>query len=114
MEMCYDGALVMPSNYAVMGEDEMTYVEGGASVKSDPKNPGRLIILLSNKETKKLADYSQPASYITAVVPKVGPYIAAFAGLSGWAIGKLNKGKGVKIVIDTSCPLFPYAYAQSR
>lgn len=29
MEMCYDGALVMPSNYAVMDEEEMTYVEGG-------------------------------------------------------------------------------------
>ena len=29
MEMCYDGALVMPSNYALMSEDEMTYVEGG-------------------------------------------------------------------------------------
>lgn len=29
MEMCYDGALVMPSRYAVMNEDEMTYVEGG-------------------------------------------------------------------------------------
>lgn len=29
MEMCYDGALVMPSNYAVMSEDEMMYVEGG-------------------------------------------------------------------------------------
>lgn len=29
MEMCYDGTLVMPSNYAVMSEDEMTYVEGG-------------------------------------------------------------------------------------
>ena len=30
MEMCYDGALVMPCSYAVMSEDEMTYVEGGA------------------------------------------------------------------------------------
>lgn len=29
MEMCYDGALVMPSRYAVMDNDEMTYVEGG-------------------------------------------------------------------------------------
>lgn len=29
MEMCYDGALVMPSRYAVMGNDEMTYLEGG-------------------------------------------------------------------------------------
>ena len=26
MEMCYDGALVMPSNYAVISEDEMMYV----------------------------------------------------------------------------------------
>ncbi len=30
MEMCYDGALVMPSNYVVMDEEEMTYVEGGS------------------------------------------------------------------------------------
>ncbi len=30
MEMCYDGALVMPKNYAVVNEEEMTYVEGGA------------------------------------------------------------------------------------
>lgn len=29
MEMCYDGALVLPSSYAVMDEEEMTYVEGG-------------------------------------------------------------------------------------
>ncbi len=32
MDMCYDGALVMPSNYAVMDEEEMTYVEGGANI----------------------------------------------------------------------------------
>ena len=29
MEMCYDGALVMPSSYVAMDEEEMTYVEGG-------------------------------------------------------------------------------------
>jgi len=32
MEMCYEGALVMPSSYAVMNEEEMTYVEGGGDV----------------------------------------------------------------------------------
>ena len=32
MEMCYDGALVMPSNYAVMSEDEMMYVDGGKKI----------------------------------------------------------------------------------
>ena len=30
MDMCYDGALVMPSSYARMKE-EMCYVEGGTS-----------------------------------------------------------------------------------
>lgn len=29
MEMCYDGALVLPSSYVVMNEEEMTYTEGG-------------------------------------------------------------------------------------
>jgi len=29
MEICYDGALVMPSSYALMSEEEMIYVEGG-------------------------------------------------------------------------------------
>ncbi|SEQ37943.1 hypothetical protein SAMN02910289_01890 [Lachnospiraceae bacterium RM5] len=29
MEMCYDGALVMPSNYVVMNDEEMCYLEGG-------------------------------------------------------------------------------------
>ena len=28
MEMCYSGALVMPSSYAMMDEEDMTYVEG--------------------------------------------------------------------------------------
>lgn len=31
MEMTYDGMLVMPSSYAVMDEEEMTYVEGGGT-----------------------------------------------------------------------------------
>jgi hypothetical protein len=31
MDMCYDGTLVMPSSYAMMEEDEMMYVDGGAS-----------------------------------------------------------------------------------
>lgn len=34
MELCYDGALVMPSSYAVMDEEEMMYVEGGIGVEA--------------------------------------------------------------------------------
>ena len=29
MEMCYNGSLVMPCNYAVINDNEMEYVEGG-------------------------------------------------------------------------------------
>lgn len=35
--MSYDGALVMPSNYALMSEDEMCYLEGGATYKASNK-----------------------------------------------------------------------------
>lgn len=31
MEMCYDGALVMPKSFAVVSNDEMTYVDGGTA-----------------------------------------------------------------------------------
>ena len=34
--MSYDGALVMPSNYAAMSEDEMTYTEGGKGLPYSP------------------------------------------------------------------------------
>ena len=30
MEMTYDGALVMPKSFAVVDEEEMTYVDGGS------------------------------------------------------------------------------------
>ena len=33
MEICYDGALVMPKNYAVVNEEEMTYVNGGWNIE---------------------------------------------------------------------------------
>ena len=32
MDMCYDGALVLPSSYAVMNEEEMTYMEGASCI----------------------------------------------------------------------------------
>lgn len=31
MEMCYNGSLVMPCNYAVINDNEMEYVQGGWS-----------------------------------------------------------------------------------
>ena len=33
MEMCYNSELVMPNNYVVINEEEMTYVDGGWDLK---------------------------------------------------------------------------------
>ncbi|MBQ6039878.1 MAG: hypothetical protein IJL32_03750 [Oscillospiraceae bacterium] len=35
MEMPYDGALVMPKNFATVDEEEMTYVDGGLSIQHE-------------------------------------------------------------------------------
>ena len=32
MRMCYEGAMVLPSSYVVMNEEEMTYTEGGGKL----------------------------------------------------------------------------------
>ena len=45
--MCYDGALVMPSSYAVMNEEEMTYVEGGWSGKTFARNLAGCLTIVS-------------------------------------------------------------------
>lgn len=38
MEICYDGSMVMPSNYAVINNDEMEYIEGGYYISVDSCN----------------------------------------------------------------------------
>lgn len=43
MEMCYNGNLVMPSNYVVVNADEMEYVEGGFSWSTLGKSLKNLI-----------------------------------------------------------------------
>jgi len=35
MELCYDGALVMPSQYVSVGTSEMEYIDGGALSTAD-------------------------------------------------------------------------------
>ena len=91
MEMCYDGALVMPSSYAVMNEEEMTYVEGGVrfayisnrAIKSviyacifDPI--GATLIGIGIKKAVGLL-----SAKFTAVCTKIG----ALGGVIGSAIG---------------------------
>ncbi len=51
MEMCYAGAIAMPSSYVVMNEEEMTYTEGGGiwgwlSDKLNPRKTSNLSIYI--------------------------------------------------------------------
>lgn len=77
MKMCYDGVLVMPTQFIKMSNDEMTYLEGGSTAS----------------EAKAIFDL------VVAV--------ASTAKTAGIKAGKLVKSKGYKynsavgIAVDT-------------
>ena len=75
MEMCYDGALVMPSSYAVMDAEEMTYVEGGVSWKTA-------------KQWGKYALYTVVTWFAGKVLDKL--FESAFAACAAWIKGALE------------------------
>ncbi len=77
MEMCYDGALVMPSSYAIMDEEEMTYVEGG----------GTLTVSYNIKVTKNLIKACASAGVGAAVGVIVGSITSKLHWILGVAIG---------------------------
>lgn len=104
MEMCYDGALVMPSNYTVMSEDEMTYVDGGlkASVKwwgikikfsgRDAEGLG-WALAAGSAGTWLAAELSSP-TVVGGVSFGVIAASLAFAAAAVGGINWLKKGKG--------------------
>ena len=81
--MCYDGTLVMPSSYAVMSEDEMTYVEGGALSKLD----------------KALIIGVCAASTVALTVALVYGQFALAAKIMGWTVKKVVKKAGAAVVV---------------
>ncbi len=104
MEMCYDGALVMPSNYAVMSEDEMMYVDGG--VKASVKLWG-VQIKFTGRDAEGLALALAAGSGATWLAAELGAptvvggigigAIAAMLTTAAAAVGGINwlkKGKG--------------------
>ena len=83
MELCYDGALVLPSSYAVMAEEEMSYVEGGALSKVDKA----LIIGIC------------AASAITLTVALVYGQLALAAKILRWSVKKVARKAGAAAVV---------------
>ena len=92
MEMCYDGALVMPSSYAVMDEEEMMYVEGG--MKASAKWWG-IRITLNSTETNYVSMGLNTATYIYSTALGIlngvaGALAGAIALVRGNLITKYN------------------------
>ena len=95
MEMCYNGALVMPSSYAAMNEEEMTYVEAGWSIKAIVNKRkgvpvGALIALTATVSemawiTAAGAACAAAVGACCAGVPVIGPILASkgFAAACG-------------------------------
>lgn len=95
MDMCYDGALVMPSNYAVMSEEEMTYVEGGGIyIKNSQLHSVLAAYLIAYSTAPRIvaAGTIKVCTAIASVVGKFTKWVGAICGgavgsFVGWAIG---------------------------
>lgn len=83
MEMCYDEALVMPNSYALMNEEEMSYVEGGA--------------LLFWEKVGLIAACMASTAVITVAL--VYGQLALAAKIMGFTVKKLAKKAGAAAVV---------------
>ena len=96
MEMTYDGALVMPNSYALMQEDEMTYIEGGGYVGVTVKLPKAVINMGAVLGAAFAAGY---VGWYCKGLAALGPagagaaavITAAVSGVVGYAIKKKYK-----------------------
>ena len=98
MEICYDGALVMPSSYAMMCEDEMQYVDGGVSLpmksgylnKSTCKTTAAKYTGATGLSKMRIAKeiYAHAVMYYasTAALVGYGVTLAATLGVAGAAV----------------------------
>ena len=85
MEMCYEGALVMPSSYAVMNEEEMTYVEGGMTGKA--RTAEERICVASFVATSAYAVSKMTmAAFKGALSTACAPLVSFIAALGGCAL----------------------------
>ena len=109
MEMCYDGALVMPSNYAVMDEEEMTYVEGGgvprglASIGIDAFLCATPIgaVFAPLKYLGKTAAKALIKKYASSIAGILGKVINFLGGMVGSAAANTPVSKILSIVDDS-------------
>ncbi len=86
MDMSYDGVLVMPSNYAIMNNEEMTYVDGGGTLKIKIKQNSFIISCL------QAVGSSLTFAKATAALAAAGVAIATAIELGTAGTGTLYAG----------------------
>lgn len=98
MELCYDGALVMLSNYAVMSEEKMTYVEGGMSGRTRTWQDRICVASFIAASARMLARLSFRAFKILARTACTG-VLAFFGCISTGALAAATAYEGVLAAI---------------
>lgn len=83
MDMCYNGALVMPSSYAVMDEEEMTYTDGGTFLS---KSKCRDIICGLGMNPSTFVAVALTVALATKLVNKITRYCGALASVVSWCL----------------------------
>ena len=85
MEMCYNGAMAMPSCYAVVSSDEMEYIEAGATVRIVLKKDFlRDVVTASCCAIGTIVGSIIGASISSGMATVIG---GAVGGALGWIIG---------------------------
>ena len=82
MEMCYDGALVMPNSFALVAEDEMEYIDGGWSPSTMMGNLGRFVARVG------------AACVVAKAASALRTYVAAH---KGWGYAKMLANAAGKV-----------------
>ena len=95
MTMTYDGTMVMPKNFEVVTEDEMTYVDGGWYLE---KTWWGFNMYFTHAERQTLTSAQAIAGFISGIIggPVGVPLAGAIAAL-GTIIWNYDEGNGVRI-----------------
>ncbi len=114
MTMTYDGTMVMPKNFAVVTEDEMTYVDGGWSGKCFLRNLAgfaTIAVAVTGFLDKHVPSWREAASWgFTYAFAQVSWCIAQIAGIilpiSRIAAGAIIVGGALAIIAMGEIEIF--------
>ena len=110
--MTYNEALVMPKNYAIVNEDEMTYVDGGWCIERHWWGHN---IYLTHIECLNLSSDLVAVGYSLklTLLQYAGIASAVLSGIS-WLIKAIDDGNGVRIRLTFAIPSGVFSLSRSE